>query len=209
MAMADTLHAVAEQLWVWGGFEPAVKADLHSCAIGTPEGLVVVDPIELTGAALTAFSALGPVVAVVLTNGNHARAALRFRRRFAAPVLAHPGALGELEVPVDGTLTPERLVGGALRVLELPGGGPGEVALYDPREPWGGRLHVGDALIHLESTGFSLLPEKYCSDASLLRRSIRGLEPLPMRLMTFAHGMPLLEDAGGRLRALRCSEAEA
>jgi hypothetical protein len=98
--------------------------------------------------------------------------------------LAHPDAVGELESPVDGTLRAGQRIGGSLEHIELPGAGPGEVALYDGR----GRLHLGDALINLDSTGFAILPEKYCSDSALLKRSLQRLGERRVEVMTFAHG---------------------
>jgi glyoxylase-like metal-dependent hydrolase (beta-lactamase superfamily II) len=189
---------VAADLWVWQVYDPRVKADLSSSLIRTAHGLVAVDPVDLVEHELVAVSRLGPVAAIVLTNGNHGRASARFRQRFGAPVLAHPDAVGELELPVDGTLRPGNLVGGSLDFIELPGAGPGEVALWDAR----GRLHFGDALIHLQSTGFSTLPAKYCENAGRLQQSLQRLRSLPVEILTFAHGLPVVMQARARLDAL-------
>lgn len=195
MPCADTLEPVAEDLWIWHAYDPRVKTELFSTLIRVPAGLVVVDPVDLAEPALVAIRAMGPVVAVVLTNGNHGRASARYRQRFGAPVLAHAEALGELECPVDGSLRAGTPVGGCLEFVELSGAGLGEVALYDPR----GRLHVGDALVNLDSTGFAPLPDKYCVDGARLRRSLQKLRDVPFDSMTFAHGLPLLGEARRRL----------
>jgi glyoxylase-like metal-dependent hydrolase (beta-lactamase superfamily II) len=198
MAMAQTLQLIAEDLWFWEAYEEAVRAHLSSCAVRAESGLVIVDPIDLSPEGWTELTRLGPVAAVVLTNGNHARSASRFRTRLSVPILAHPDALGELEVPVDGVLSIEKRVGGSLEVLALPGGGPGEIALRDPR----GRLHLGDALVHLESTGLSVLPEKYCRDARQLALSLRALLGMRLDVLTFAHGQPILGQVSEKLSAL-------
>lgn len=198
MALADTLHAVAEDLWIWNAYEARVKADLSSSLIRARAGLVVLDPIDLQEQELVKIQKMGPVVAIVLTNGNHCRASARFRQRFGAPVLAHPEAVGELESPVDGTLRKENLIGGSLEFIELSGAGMGEVALYDSR----GRLHVGDALVNLESTGFISLPEKYCLDAGHLKQSLQVLGEKRIDLITFAHGLPLVSGVQVRLKQL-------
>jgi glyoxylase-like metal-dependent hydrolase (beta-lactamase superfamily II) len=74
-------------------------------------------------------------------------------------------------------------------VLELPGAGAGEIALYDQS----GRVHFGDAVVNLESTGLCLLPEKYCSDPVQLKKSVAALGGLKADVITFAHGVPLVE----------------
>jgi hypothetical protein len=66
----------------------------------------------------------------------------------------------------------------------------------------GGVICVGDALIHLESHGFSMLPEKYCADPKILRRSLQKLLRLPWQVMTFAHGLPLVVQPRQKLEQL-------
>jgi hypothetical protein len=198
MAMAQTLEWVAEDVWFWEAYEEAVRTNLSSCAVRAASGLVVIDPIDLSTEGWRVLSRLGPFAAVVLTNGNHARSASRFRMQLSVPIFAHPDALGELEVPVDGVLSGEDRVGGSLEVLALPGGGLGEIALVDPR----GRIHLGDALVHLESTGLSVLPEKYCLDARQLASSLRVLLEMRLELLTFAHGRPLSGSVKDRLSVL-------
>lgn len=187
MAKAACTVEVLDGVRIWHFYEEAIRAEMYGTAVLADDGWVLIDPVELVPEAMNFFKKRGPVAAVVLTNSNHWRAASQFREWFSAPVLVHPEAVGELPETPDGVLTSSRLVGGSLRVVELPGAGPGEVALFDSR----GRLHVGDALVNLESTGLAILPEKYCQDHSLLTRSLRMLLELPLELVTFAHGKPL------------------
>jgi len=90
------------------------------------------------------------------------------------------------------------LVGGALAVHSLEGAGPGEIALLGKS----GGLHFGDAVIHLPEHGFSLLPEKYCTDARQMRESLRKLLRLDFTLLTFAHGLPIVTRARDQLAQL-------
>lgn len=198
MPKADTIEQVASDLWIWKAYEELVRSDLSSCAIRTEAGLVLLDPIDLTQDCIDELDALGSVVAVVITNGNHSRSASRFRKRFNVPILAHSDALGKLETAADGELRPGKLVAGSLQVICLPGAGAGEVALYDPR----GRLHMGDALVNLEPAGFSVLPAKYCTDVELLAKSLQSLRGLEFDILTFAHGLPLMAQAQPRLDEL-------
>ena len=86
---------------------------------------------------------------------------------------------------------------GNLVVIEIAGAPPGEIALHAE-----GIAHVGDALIHLEPMGFSLLPEKYCADAREMRRALGKLLRFDFEVMTFAHGLPLISQARRRLENL-------
>lgn len=195
MAKAACTDEVLDGVRIWHFYEEAIKAEMYGTAVFAVDGWVLIDPVELVPEAMNFFKKRGPVAAVVLTNANHWRAASQFREWFSAPVLVHPDAVGELPETPDGVLTPGRLVGGSLSVVELPGAGPGEIALFDAR----GRLHLGDALVNLESTGLAILPEKYCQDHSLLRRSLRKLLELPLNFVTFAHGKPLEQSVLDRL----------
>jgi hypothetical protein len=79
----------------------------------------------------------------------------------------------------------------------LEGSAPGEIAIHGD-----GAWHLGDALIHLPPTGFSLLPDKYCDDPKELRRSMEKLLRIPFEVLTFAHGLPIVARARQRLSQL-------
>jgi hypothetical protein len=63
-------------------------------------------------------------------------------------------------------------------------------------------MHLGDALIHLPPYGFTLLPEKYCTDAREMRLALGKLLRFPFQILTFAHGLPLVSEARQRLAHL-------
>lgn len=196
MREAAEYQAVSGDVFFWQAYEPAVKCDLSCCALRVGGGLVFVDPIPLADAALAELTAEAPPALIVLTNGNHARAAATMRDRFHIPIAAHADAAEEI--------APDRLIAdgdtllAALTVITLPGAGPGEIALHGP----GGVACIGDALIHLELHGLALLPDKYCDDAKLLRASLRKLLRFDFGVLTFAHGLPIVTDARGRLESL-------
>lgn len=194
-AAASEIQQVTADVVFWQAYEPEVKVDLCSCAVRGKAGWVIVDPISLSQDALREFGEVVKPVAIVLTNGNHARAAAEFRERCGVPVLAHADAVPELEIPVDEELAKGSVVAGDLTVISLPGAGAGEIALHSP----GKSLHIGDALINLEPHGLGFLPEKYCRDAKEMKRSLAKLPPLDFSLVTFAHGLPLVAKARTRL----------
>lgn len=212
MKPADDFHDLGHGEFEWSAFDPAVKVDLHAHALATAGGqLFFIDPIPLRPAALDEMlDAAGDhakPAAVLLTNGNHARAADAFRRRFRVPVLAAPGAhaaLAEDGLKVDGTLGDA--VTDGLRFIPLSGFAPGETVVHDPAD--GGTLRVGDALIHLPAPyGFSILPAKYCAEPKEGHRSLRALLDHPFERLLFAHGTPILAGARGKLEALLAAAA--
>ena len=198
MPIAEEFQLVTDRLAFWQAYAPAVKCDLSCCALRMEGGLVFIDPIPLAVDALAELTQLAPPLAVVCTNGNHARAAEEYRARFGIPVLAHADAVAELGIAVDQVVADGEAILGGLGVIALPGAVAGEIALHSPH----GTLHIGDALIHLEATGFALLPEKYCLDARELRRAAGKLLRIDFELLTFAHGLPLAAKARQRLETL-------
>jgi glyoxylase-like metal-dependent hydrolase (beta-lactamase superfamily II) len=198
MARADEIHRAAADLLIWQAYEPAVKCDLTSTALVVDGGLLLVDPIELTTDALEELVSHGAPRLIVCTSANHARAAETFRKRFGARVAAHAEAAPELGLELDVVLDAEAKLPGGVEVCPLPGGAPGELALVIP----GRVICLGDALVHLPQTGLAILPDKYCTEPKLLRASLQNLLRYEFSTLTFAHGLPLIAQARGRLEAL-------
>ena len=197
MAPAEEIHRVAAKLWCWGNYDPSAKTDLNSTAIWGRRGMVLIDPIRLATGPLDELVGHARPVAIILTNGNHARSARWYSDRFGIPLMAHSDAVAELGVAVERSLADGETVQD-LAVTAIPGAPAGEIALYDAS----GVLMIGDALIHLESHGFTLLPEKYCIDAALMRQSLRKLLRFEFEVLTFAHGLPLVDRPRQRFEQL-------
>ncbi len=198
MRSAAEYQVIAPGVFYWEVYAPSVKADLSCCALATPDGLVFIDPIPLDAEPAAELSEVGPAAAIVLTNGNHPRAAEAYREQWKAPILAHREAVPELGIAIDQEIDDGALIAGGLQVVTLPGAGAGEIALVSPRRS----VHLGDAVIHCEPYGFSMLPEKYCCDAKSLRVSLQKLLRFEFDLLTFAHGHPLAQQAKQRLAQL-------
>jgi hypothetical protein len=184
-------------LCVWQAYEPAVKCELSAAARVTPEGLVFIDPIALPDGEFSALAERARPHAVIVTNGNHARAAGEFRERFGVPVWATAQAAAELELAVDHVLTEAAPAPGGMRVVAIPGAGAGEIALVGD-----GVATIGDALIHLPGHGFTFLPEKYRTDSGAMLGGLRKLLQFEFQILTFAHGWPLTDSPHHRLAAL-------
>ena len=186
----------------WEAYDPTSKVDLGASALGVNGRMYFVDPFPLAKPALAELLADLTPAGIVVTNGNHARAAEEFRRRFKIPLALTADARAETGLKPDETISPEggAVFGGAFEAVPLPGGAAGEVALHRP--DGGGLLIVGDAVINLPSFPLALLPNKYCTDPKQLRRSVAGLLDRPFSKMLFAHGEPLLTGAHARLAAM-------
>ena len=196
MPVALDFQQVTPSLFEWQAYDPAVKCDLSSCAIETADGLIFVDPIELAEPALARLLLGRKPHAIVLTNGNHSRAAEKFRARLGVKIFASADADG-LGITPDATLADGHRAPGNMRAITLPGAGPGEIALVGH-----GIACLGDALIHLPPDGLRMLPDKYCADPAQLRRSLRKLLSCDFQVLTFAHGAPLTDSAHQKLEHL-------
>lgn len=181
---------------VWQRYDPGVKADLFSTVIHTPYGIYLVDPIGPSPVTLPIVLQGAPIAGVVVTNANHARAAADFSEKCGVPIYADPDATTHLSGQVR-TLTRGGSELPGLETIPIPGGPPGEIAIFCDAE--GGTLILGDALINMGAVGFSFLPVKYCTDAKLMRKSLRQLLPFSFQRILFAHGTPIVSRASARL----------
>ena len=192
-------------LATWEAYDAASKVDLHACALTLADGrLFFIDPIPLAREALDELLGATGVrpAAVLITSGNHGRAADDFRLQFGIPLCAlaaaadAAGLAAEVTIPVDGG----PILDGALEAVPLPGAAPGEIAFY--RAGAGGLAIVGDTVINLPAHPLMLLPDKYCESPKTLRRSLAALLERPFSTLALAHGQPITVNPHARLAAL-------
>ncbi len=196
MTAANGVEAWGPDCLRWSVFSPAHKVELMSHAVKGADGrYIVFDPIPLCESAWSRWPLAGRVSAIVLTNGNHERAAGMWRSRLGCPVLGPAAVPWELE----GVQVAERTLPGGWRAVPLLGGAQGETAWHLESS---GLVVFGDAVVNLAGRGLELLPDKYCTDPKSLRRSLAGLLGERFEIALFAHGEPLLEGASERIRKL-------
>lgn len=180
----------------WSVFSPAHKVELMSHAVKGADGqYLVFDPIPLGESGWSRWPLAGRVATIVLTNGNHERAAAVWRSRLGCPVIGPAGVAWEME----GILTAPAELPGGWRAVPLPGGAPGETAW---RLDSSGLVVFGDAVVNLAGRGLELLPAKYCTDPAELRKSLESLTREGFERALFAHGDPIGERACQRIRGL-------
>ncbi len=161
----------------WQEYDRASRTDLSCSAHLIDDGLYLIDPIRLASEATTALVEQALPRVILLTNGNHSRAAKAYARQCG-------------------------VYWGQLEIFDLSGASPGEVAIYRRDLEI---LSFGDAFIHLPGYGFTLLPERYCLNVKQLEIAVQQLRDVPVRLLTFAHGYPVTMKAQERLRELLVS----
>jgi glyoxylase-like metal-dependent hydrolase (beta-lactamase superfamily II) len=191
---------ITPDLAIWHAYDAEVKAELYSTRLVTAGGVYLIDPIPLQKRALEALIGSVPVAGIIVTNSYHHRAAAGFAEQLSIPIFAHRDTFTDqrpfaLNMVADGEEICENLCN-----IAIDGGPPGEIVLRYAAN--GGTLIVGDALIHFEPYGFTLLPAKYCSDQKQMHRSLRKLLDHKVERIFFAHGMPIVSGATERLQIL-------
>ena len=194
------IQPLSRGIWVWQNYDPDIRTDLWSSAILAESGVHLVDPIPLNSGQLMEFSASGSIAGVIVTNGNHVRAAVEISDRVSVPIFAHSAAFPRSKPARFSAAAEGHKIGGDLEVIAIEGAAPGEIALFQSANR--GTLIVGDALINFDPYGFAVLPKKYCENQKRMRSSLRQLLNKTAERMLFAHGTPILSNATGRLRQL-------
>lgn len=200
MKSALELEPISPDISFWQAYDSAVKADLYSTAINTPNGTYLIDPIPLPPDALIALQKNGPIAGIFVTNINHSRAAATFAQAFAVPIYVQQTLDQNPEFPRVKGIGDGQQLSPCLTAVAIDGGPIGELALHYSGSS--GTIVVGDALINFEPYGFGILPDKYCLNPILMRQSLRKLLSYKFERLLFAHGTPILSDASSRLEQL-------
>jgi hypothetical protein len=177
----------------WSGMHAQWGVQFDSYALQTPDGVVIVDPIQPPPSVIKQIEQLGEPIAIVLTNANHDRDADWFRKRYAIQIYAHEKAPTDCDAKIDVLIVDNEKLPGQLVAVHLPGAGIGEIALHSKLD--GGTLVIGDILLNPAGKGISLLPDDYLEDQKLALKSLTRLHDLKFNNATFAHGAPITGNA--------------
>lgn len=196
---ANEFQTLGDGIYHWSVYEPSVKCEIGATALKLAGGLVLFDPVPLAEPAWKELTANAPLLAILLTNGNHVRAAVELRKQYHVPVVTAPETRRDIsELKPDVALLPHELLYG-IRAIPIPGATPGETAFLAPN----GVLILGDAIINTDSEkGLELLPDKYCTDAKQNRESLQKLLELDIRILILAHGSPVTQNTKAKLATL-------
>jgi hypothetical protein len=200
MPPATELLRLSDSISLWQAYDPTVKADLFSSAIQAAAGVFLIDPIPLTQSCLEELRTPMGFAAVLVTNGNHHRAAMELACQLGVPIFAADSVVAEFAAPNAKSIDDGGEILSGVAAMAIVGAASGETAFHFAEN--GGTVVLGDALINVEPYGFALLPAKYCSDQKQMRRSLRRLLDWPFERLLFAHGTPILVSARERLERL-------
>lgn len=179
-----------------------VSSDAYA-VVSEDGAITLIDPLPIAEEALRK---LGRVEAIVLTAGNHQRAAWALRKTFSAPVWAPENAHGLEDVP-DATYTAGDTLPGGLMAYLTPG--PAHVMFTLWREQPRSVVFVSDLLSHDEPGTPRFVASEHQDDPARTRASVRRiLEHLPVEAVLFAHGDPILHDGAAALRQALSEDTE-
>lgn len=195
---AASLLTPAPFLREWTFYSAEVKCDLTAHAFIHGGKVVLIDPVSPTAELAAALRAAGTPVLIIASNANHDREIAAWKALLGIPVAASALAVKSLGLKPDVVLEGVKNLHG-LHPLPLPDAAAGEHAFFAAQE----RLLIfGDAVVHLPSTGLSLLPDKYCANPAQLRQALAQLTPLDFDALAFAHGPAIVGGAKARWKTL-------
>jgi len=192
-AVAETVDEVAPGVWHWSISDERIGGFVgDSYAVAGEEGAVLIDPHRLAPAAL---AQLGPVEAIVLSNGSHQRSTWRLRKELGVPVHA-PELSKEIDEEPDERYGDGDELPGGLRAVYTPGAGTTQHALLR-----GELAIVPDVLLRMPDGKVVLVPEEYAHDVDEARRSAEKLLELPFSVLLLLHGGVVEHDPKAQIRA--------
>jgi hypothetical protein len=196
-AVAERADEVVAGVWRWAVANANIGgAESTGHAVHADDGTVFVDPVRLAPAEL---ERLEPVVAICLTAQCHQRSAWRYRRELGAPVHAPEGTRPMEEEPDRRYAAGDDLPGG-LRAVHTPG--PEDVHFSFLRSGDPSVLFCSDLLTHYEGRDLDFVPPPYHDDPEQARRTVAGFLELDFDVLCLDHGLPILDDPKGEIRAL-------
>jgi hypothetical protein len=193
---ADRIVRVIPTVFRWSVRDDrneGARADAH--AVVSAGRTVLIDPLPVEESALRR---LGEIEAVVLTAGNHQRAAWSLRRSLGCRVWAPESAHGLEEAP-DQTYTGGDALPCGLSAYDAPGPAHVMYALWlaGPRTV----VFFSDQLVHDGSGTPRFFPSEYQDAPERTRASVRRIaEHLPADVLCFGHGAPIMTDGTAALR---------
>ncbi|MBV8212057.1 MAG: hypothetical protein JOZ08_02380 [Verrucomicrobia bacterium] len=198
------MREILPGVFTWGSTYADRPWDLNGYAIVLSGGIVLIDPPAPQESEWQQLPR--PITTVVLTNRDHVRDAPLFRTRYGARIM-----VGNDEVPqftsllIDATVQEGDLIGGALRVIQLPGKSPGEIGLHiEPAyhaasRDNGGILILGDAIIGNPPGALGLIPEEKLDDPNRLRQTLPKILDYEFQVLLLCDGQSVLSGAKGKV----------
>jgi glyoxylase-like metal-dependent hydrolase (beta-lactamase superfamily II) len=193
---AETVEEVARGLFHWRIHNSAIGGGVSSShALTAGDGCVLIDPVRLADDAL---ASLPRPTSIVLTARCHQRSAWRYRAELGAEVWLPEDASTADEEPdrryADGDVLP-----GGLVAVRTPGPEWPHYSLLFDGDP--AVVFCSDLLMNADG-GLCFVPPEFHEDPAETRRSVEKLLGLPISILCFDHGAPIVDDPKASLRRL-------
>ena len=195
-----SMREILPGIFTWGSTYADRPWDLNGYAIALAGGTVLIDPPAPDEAGWQQLPK--PIATVVLTNRDHVRDAPLFRTRYGARIVASKEEISQFtSLSIDAMVQEGDLIGGALRVIHLPGKSPGEIGLYlepayhAPSRDKGGILILGDAIIGNPPGALGLIPEQKLDDPKKLKGSLPKILDYNFDVLLLCDGQSVLSNA--------------
>lgn len=184
----------------WSRFDPARNLDFNAWAWLRPGGTVLVDPLPLIDSDRAELEAAGPVSHVIVTNGDHTRAAGELAARYGATLLGPAGEAGTLGLACDRWVASGDVVVDGLVAIALEGSKtPGELALLLEETT----LITGDLVRAHAGGALNLLPRDKLPDPERAMASVRRLlEHRRIDAVLVGDGWPVFSGGYAKLEEL-------
>jgi glyoxylase-like metal-dependent hydrolase (beta-lactamase superfamily II) len=196
---ARNVSQIVPSLFSWEVFDPSIRTCLTSHAVLTPQGWWIVDPVPIDLNTLKSLFSKSVLLGILLTNENHERDSATLAENLSIPVYSHERVRDLFKRSPERSFSGGEILEGNVKVLHIPGATLGESVFFFSDLKL---FIIGDALIHMKSTGFDFLPEKYCRDPEESRLSLSKLLDFDCKIMAFAHGEPLTREPKIKLQTL-------
>jgi glyoxylase-like metal-dependent hydrolase (beta-lactamase superfamily II) len=195
-AMARKIVRVVPTVHRWRVHDERIGGgESDAYAVVNDGRVTLIDPLPVDAEAL---DKLGKVSAIVLTAGNHQRAAWRLRKAYGVHVFAPENAYGLEEQP-DYFYSGGDALPGGLTAFHAPGPVASMHALWLSRPV--SVIFLSDLLMHDGSGLPTFVPARYQDEPARTRASIRRiLDHLPVDVLCFAHGPPICADGRAALQ---------
>ena len=190
------MKEIASGIRTWSIFSQEKKLDFNGHLVSAQDGCVLVDPPPMTDGDRQEADGLGPMLAIVITNRHHTRAAAAASAHWGVPILIHEADAAGLPpgVPIAGTYRDgDQLAGGLVVVGLRDQKSPGESALLCARA---NALILGDALIGAPPGSLRMLPDDKYADPAKARGGLKRLLDLRFDALLLGDGASIPQ--GGR-----------
>ncbi|MFW5925619.1 MAG: MBL fold metallo-hydrolase [Myxococcota bacterium] len=189
-----------DDLYGWSVFDADRNLDFHGTAWVRPDGNVLIDPVPMSDHDAAHLKSLGGATWIVVTNGDHVRAADELARTWWAKLAGPVAERSTLGLACDRWLADgDELVEG-LRVMALEGSKtPGELALVIAPDT----LVCGDLVRGHRGGYLNLLPDAKLKDKGRALASVRRMAEIEgIEAVLVGDGWPVFRSGRARLLEL-------